>query len=167
MPPLNVGDKLPSGVKFGWVPNTDDDPTSCGRPQDYEADQEWKGKKVVLVSVPGAFTPGCQGRHLPPYIQHLGELKAKGVDVVAFIATNDAFVMSAWGKVNKVSGDDILFLSDTKTQFAKNHAWVMSPERNARWAMVIEKDGTVSYAGNETTPGQITESSVDAVLSKL
>jgi alkyl hydroperoxide reductase 1 len=49
-----------------------------------------------------------------------------------------------------------LFLSDTKTQFAKNHAWVLSPERNARWAMVIEKDGTVSYTGNDSTPGQIT-----------
>jgi peroxiredoxin len=82
---------------------------------------------VVLVSVPGkhccvlraiasadaiqtkgAFTPGCQARHLPPYIEHLGDLRDKGVDVVAFIATNDAFVMSAWGKVNKVIGDDIV-----------------------------------------------------------
>jgi alkyl hydroperoxide reductase 1 len=58
----------------------------------------------------GAFTPGCQARHLPPYIQHLGELKAKGVDIVAFIATNDAFVMSAWGKVNKVGDDKIVRL---------------------------------------------------------
>jgi alkyl hydroperoxide reductase 1 len=86
---------------------------------------EWKGKKVVIVSVPGksprlsreptadrhagAFTPGCQARHLPPYIQRLSELRAKGVDIVAFIATNDAFVMSAWGKVNKVVGDDIVW----------------------------------------------------------
>jgi peroxiredoxin len=65
----------------------------------------------VGTNVKGAFTPGCQARHLPPYIQHLSELRAKGVDIVAFIATNDAFVMSAWGKVNKVAGDDIVWLS--------------------------------------------------------
>jgi len=167
MAPLNVGDKFPEGVKFGWVPIVDDDPTICGRPQDYDASEEWKGKKVVIVSVPGAFTPGCQARHLPPYIQHLAELKSKGIDIVAFIATNDAFVMSAWGKVNKIHNDDILFLSDTKTQFGKNHAWVLSPERNARWAILVEKDGTISYTGVDNVPGQITESSAEKILGKL
>lgn len=56
----------------------------------------------------GAFTPGCQAYHLPPYIQKLKELQAKGVDIVAVIASNDGFVMQAWGKVNKVTGDDIV-----------------------------------------------------------
>lgn len=62
----------------------------------------------MLVSVPGAFTPGCQGSHIPPYIEKFSELKSKGVDKVAIIAFNDAFVMSAWGKVNNVKGDDIV-----------------------------------------------------------
>lgn len=106
-----------------WAPITDADPTACGRPQEYDASKEWAGKKVVLVSVPGAFTPGCQAHHLPPYIQKLGELKSKGVDVVAVIASNDSWVMNAWGKVNGVKGDDILFLSDTKTFFSKNYGW--------------------------------------------
>lgn len=106
-----------------WAPITDADPTACGRPQEYDASKEWAGKKVVLVSVPGAFTPGCQAFHLPPYIQKLGELKGKGVDVVAVIASNDSWVMNAWGKVNGVKGDDILFLSDTKTFFSKNYGW--------------------------------------------
>lgn len=102
----------------------------CGRPQEFDVNKEFAGKKVVLVSVPGmwplrvypysssnpsysqpviladatdsgAFTPGCQAFHVPPYIQKLDELKAKGVDAVAIIAFNDAFVMNAWGKVNK------------------------------------------------------------------
>jgi alkyl hydroperoxide reductase 1 len=117
--------------------------------------------------VPGAFTPGCQALHLPPYIQKLDELKSKGVDIVAVIATNDGWVMNAWGKVNHVKGDDILFLSDTKTGFGKNHGWSVSPERNGRFAIVVEKDGSVSYAEVEKGPGQVTVSGADAVLSKL
>ncbi|KAF2083589.1 AhpC/TSA family protein-like protein [Saccharata proteae CBS 121410] len=168
MAPLSVGDKFPSGVKFEWAPIVDEDPTACGRPQEYDADKEFKGKKVVIVSVPGAFTPGCQAYHLPPYIEKLGELKSKGVDIVAVIASNDAWVMNAWGKVNKAGGKDILFLSDTKTFFSKNHGWAAGMgDRNGRWAMVVEKDGTISYAENESNPSQVTVSGAEAVLSKL
>ena len=100
-------------TNFSWVPIIDSDPTNCGRPQEYDASKQWKGKKVVIVSVPGAFTPGCQANHLPPYLSKFDELKSKGVDQVAVIAYNDAFVMNAWGKVNKVSGDDIVRLVRT------------------------------------------------------
>jgi alkyl hydroperoxide reductase 1 len=62
--------------------------------------------KSLLIK--GAFTPGCQALHLPPYIQKIDELKSKGVDIVAVIASNDAWVMNAWGKVNKIKGDDIV-----------------------------------------------------------
>ncbi|KAF2404394.1 peroxiredoxin-2D [Trichodelitschia bisporula] len=165
MAPLKVGDKFPEDVAFTWVPVTDNDPTVCGMPQDYDASKEWAGKKVVLFSVPGAFTPGCQANHLPPYIKKLSEFKSKGVDIVAVIAFNDAWVMNAWAKVNGVQGDDILFLSDTKSFFAKNHAWSMG-ERNGRWAIVIDKDGTIQYAENEPGRG-VTVSGAEAVLSKL
>ena len=121
----------------------------------------------MLISVPGAFTPGCQAMHLPPYIQKLPELQSKGVDVVAVIASNDAWVMNAWGKVNRVKGDDLLFLSDTKTGFSKNYGWAASPDRNGRWAMIIESDGTIKYAEVEKGPGQVDVSSAEAVLSKL
>ncbi|KAF2666319.1 Redoxin [Microthyrium microscopicum] len=165
MAPLKAGDKFPSDVKFDWVPITDSDPTNCGRPQEYDASKQWAGKKVVLVSVPGAFTPGCQAFHLPPYISNRAKLSEKGVDIVAFIAYNDAWVMNAWGKVNKVTNDDVLFLGDTKSKFAENHAWTMG-ERNGRWAIVIEKDGSISYAEKE--PGQgVTVSGAEAVLSKI
>jgi len=168
MAPLKVGDKFPSDAKFEWAPITDADATACGRPQEYDASKEWQGKKVVLISVPGAFTPGCQAYHLPPYIEKIDELKKKGVDKVAVIASNDAWVMCAWGKVNKIANDDILMLSDTKSFFSKNHGWAAGMgDRNGRWAMVIEKDGTISYAENEQSPSQVTVSGADAVLSKL
>jgi alkyl hydroperoxide reductase 1 len=91
-----------------YVKVTDLDPTVCGVPIVYDADKEFAGKKVVIVSVPGAFTPTCQANHLPPYIKNIDNLHAKGVDVVAIIATNDAWVMNAWAKVNKVDRDDIV-----------------------------------------------------------
>ena len=85
------------------------------------------------------------------------------------IASNDAWVMCAWGKVNNIpTNDDIVMLSDTKTFFSKEHGWAAGMgDRNGRWAMIIEKDGTVSYAENEKSPAQVDVSGADAVLSKL
>jgi len=168
MAPLQVGDSFPEGVKFEWAPITESDPTVCGRPQEYDASKEWSGKKVVLFSVPGAFTPGCQARHLPPYIEKLDELKGKGVDIVAVIAFNDAWVMNAWGKVNGVKEDGILFLSDTKTFFSKEYGWQADAgDRTGRWAMIIDKDGKILYADNEKVAGAVDVSSAETVLSKL
>ncbi|KAK3699706.1 hypothetical protein LTR37_016311 [Vermiconidia calcicola] len=166
---INVGDKFPEGVKFEWAPIEGPDATVISMPQEYDADKEWKGKKVVLVSVPGAFTPGCQARHLPPYIGNLDKILQKGVDLVVVIASNDGWVMSAWGKVNGVSNsENILFLSDTKTQLAKQIGWMAGMgDRNGRWAMIIEKDGTISYAEQEKDPRQVTVSGADAILAKL
>lgn len=137
-------------------------------PQTYDASKEFAGKKVVLVSVPGAFTPGCQARHLPPYIENLDAISQKA-DLVVVIASNDAFVMAAWGKVNGVGDSSkILFMSDSKTFFAKEHGWMAGMgDRNGRWAMIIEKDGTVSYAENEKSPREVTVSGAEAVLAKL
>lgn len=130
--PLSVGDKLPTEVKFTYIPYTEEkaDVTACGMPIAYNAGKgmhisflyissstpcanripstEWQDKKVVLFSVPGAFTPGCSAKHLPGYIENLSKLKSKGVDIVACIAFNDAWVMSAWGKANGIKGDDIV-----------------------------------------------------------
>jgi alkyl hydroperoxide reductase 1 len=150
--------------------------------QEYDASKEWKGKKVVLVSVPGAFTPGCQARHLPPYIGNLEKILDKGVNLVAVMASNDGFVMSAWGKVNGVKDSErIIFLSDTKTQFAKQIGWMAGRgDRTGRWAstiadeqeflmsktfanrllpccvVIIEKDGTISYAEKEQDLREVT-----------
>ncbi len=119
-------------------------------PQNYDASKEWADKKVVLFAVPGAFTPGCSVRHLPPYIEKLQEIKGKGVDVVAVIAFNDAWVMSAWGKVNGVKNDDIFFMTDPEAKFSKSVGWNMG-ERTARYAMIIDH-GKIVYAEKE--PGR-------------
>ena len=129
-------------------------------PQEFDASSEFKDKKIVLVSVPGAFTPGCQARHIPPYLENLNKIVEKGVDLVVVIAYNDSWVMSAWGKVNGVTGDSkIKFMSDTKTQLSKANGWMAGMgERTGRWAMIIEKDGTISYAEQEDSPRQVTVS---------
>ncbi|WPG97612.1 AhpC/TSA family protein-like protein [Acrodontium crateriforme] len=168
MAPLKVGDKFPEGVVFEWAPITDADPTACGRPQPYDASKELKGKKFVIVSVPGAFTPGCQAFHIPPYVKNINAITSKGVDSVLVIASNDAWVMNAWGKVNGVSGEKLKFVSDTKSFFSKNHGWDAGMgDRNGRWAMVVEADGTISYAENEKSPGEVQVSSAETVLGKL
>lgn len=118
-----------------------------GIPVNYDASKEWANKKVVLFAVPGAFTPGCSVRHLPGYIEKLEEIRGKAVDVVAVIAFNDAFVMSAWGKANGIKDDDIFFFSDPDSKFSKSIGWNMG-ERAARYAMIIDK-GTVVYAERE------------------
>jgi alkyl hydroperoxide reductase 1 len=118
-----------------------------GIPTNYNASKEWADKKVVLFAVPGAFTPGCSVRHLPGYIEKLEEIKGKSVDVVAVIAFNDAFVMSAWGKANGIKNEDILFLSDPESKFSKGLGWNMG-ERSARYAIIIDK-GKVVYAEKE------------------
>ncbi|GAB1727855.1 hypothetical protein KC343_g843 [Hortaea werneckii] len=169
MPPLKAGDKFPDGVVFSYAPIENDDAKACSMPAPFKASEEFKGKKVVIVSVPGAFTPGCQAFHVPPYIENLNKIADKGVDMVVVIASNDAFVMSAWGKVNGVKPDSKLkFMSDSESFFSKNHGWDAGMgDRNGRWAMIIEKDGTVSYAENESNPRQVTVSGAEAVLSKL
>lgn len=110
MAELKVGDTFPEGVSFSYVPVSSDnsDITSCGIPQKYDASKEFKNKKVVLVSVPGAFTPTCQVSHIPSYINNKEKLKAQGVDQVVVVAFNDAWVMSAWGKANGVKDDFIV-----------------------------------------------------------
>nr|XP_036587234.1 peroxisomal matrix protein [Colletotrichum truncatum]KAF6797965.1 peroxisomal matrix protein [Colletotrichum truncatum] len=134
-------------------------------PINYDASAEWANKKVVVFAVPGAFTPGCSARHLPGYIEKLGELKAKGADVVACIAYNDPFVMSAWSKANNIKNDDILFLSDTELAFSKKLGWTLG-ERTARYALIIDH-GKITYAQKEEAPKEVSVSGADAVLAKL
>ncbi|MCJ1363724.1 Peroxiredoxin Asp f3 [Acarospora aff. strigata] len=166
MTALKPGDSFPDGVVFSYVPYTEDkdDITSCGIPQNYNASKEWADKKVVLFAVPGAFTPGCSARHLPGYIENLSKIKSKGVDVVAVIAFNDAWVMSAWGKANKIKGDDILFMTDPDAKFSSSIGWTQG-SRTARYAMVIDH-GKVVYAEKEPG-GDVTVSGAEAVLAKL
>ena len=98
---------------YSYVPYTEEkgDITACGIPINYYASKQWADKKVVLFALPGAFTPVCSANHVPEYKEKLPEIREKGVDVVAVLAYNDAFVMSAWGKANGVKNDDIVRIS--------------------------------------------------------
>ncbi|KAJ5612082.1 hypothetical protein N7510_005276 [Penicillium lagena] len=189
MTTLKPGDQFPSDVVFKYIPWSEEsgDMNACGIPINYNASKEWADKKVVLFSVPGAFTPTCSVNHMPGYIKNLPQLRQKGVDIVAVLAFNDPFVMSAWGKANKVHGDDIvskplsffqvtnshlsisrqLFLSDPDAQFSKSIGWADSASgRTGRYAIVVDH-GKVSYAQIETEKGAVKKSGADAVLASL
>ncbi|KAH8692608.1 putative allergen [Talaromyces proteolyticus] len=169
MPVLKPGDSFPPDVVFSHIPYTEEkgEITACGIPVSYNASKEWADKKVVLFSVPGAFTPTCSVSHLPGYIQNLPQFKAKGVDIVAVVAFNDAFVMSAWGKANRVNDDSILFLSDPDAKFSKTIDWADDASgRTKRYALVIDH-GKVTYADIETERGSLQKSGADTVLASL
>jgi alkyl hydroperoxide reductase 1 len=123
MSALKAGDKFPDGVTFGFIRPTPEkaDITACGLPEKLDASKEFADKKVVLVSVPGAFTPTCQVDHVSGYIAKLDALKKAGADSVIFIAYNDPFVMSAWGKANGITDDRIVsagFPPSSSTSFS-------------------------------------------------
>jgi len=164
---LQPGDSFPEGVVFDWIKPSPEkqDVLACGLPTKYNASEEFKTKKAVLVAVPGAFTPTCQEKHVVSYIADLGKIKAKGVEEVVIVASNDAFVMSAWGKANGVLDDSILFVSDTDAAFAKSIGWNRG-ERSARYAIIVDH-GKVLYAKTDSTPGSIANSGAGAVLAHL
>src|ERR1700756_617304 len=106
---IKAGDKMPAGT---FKTKTKDGI------QDVTTDQLFKGKTVVLFSVPGAFTPTCDAKHLPGFVQLADQIRAKGVDTIACMAVNDVFVMSAWGKAQGV-GDKVLMLADGNGEYSK------------------------------------------------
>ncbi|KAK0613062.1 putative peroxisomal membrane protein [Bombardia bombarda] len=163
---LKAGDSFPEGVTFTYVAPTGElDVLACGLGIKYDASKEFANKKVVVVSVPGAFTPTCQEQHLPSYKANLDRLKAKGVDQVIFIAFNDHWVMSAWGKANGVRDDSILFMSDPNAEFSNKIGWKKG-DRTARYAIVVDH-GKVVYADLDDVPGSIANSGAEGVLAKL
>merc|ERR1712048_598430 len=165
---INAGDAFPSDVVFSYIPWSEDkgEITSCGIPINYHASKEWADKKVILFALPGAFTPVCSANHVPEYIEKLPEIRKKGVDVVAVLAYNDAFVMSAWGKANQVTNDDILFLSDPQAKFSKSIGWADDEGRTGRYAIVIDH-GKVTYAAREPSMNHLEFSRAEHVLNQL
>ena len=126
------------------------------------------GKKVVLFAVPGAFTPTCSEAHLPGYVVLADKFQAKGVDLIACVAVNDAFVMKAWGEVHNAS--ELLMLGDGDASFTNALGLTMDTEgfggiRSQRYAMVIE-DGVVTLLNVEAA-GEFAVSSAETVLAAL
>jgi peroxiredoxin len=158
---IKVGDKLPS-VTLKYM-NKDGMQTAT-------TDDLFKGKKAILFGLPGAFTPTCSAKHLPGFVTHADELKKKGVDVIACLSVNDAFVMDAWGKA-QTAGEKVLMLADGNADFAKAVGLTMDGTgygmglRTSRWAMVLE-DGKVKTL-NVEAPGAFEVSSAEAVMKAL
>ena len=158
---VSVGDKIPL-VTLKTM-------TAEG-PKELNTGEIFAGKKVVLFGLPGAFTPTCSAKHLPGFIEKFDALAAKGVDTIACISVNDAFVMGAWGKAQE-AGEKVLMLADGHADFAKAmgldadfSAYGMGT-RSKRFALVAE-DGVVKIL-NVEAPGQFEVSSADYVLNQL
>jgi len=158
---ISAGERMPDGA-FGVM-------TDAG-PGAISANELFAGKKVVLVSVPGAFTPTCSMNHLPGFIERAAELKARGVDTIACMAVNDVFVMDAWGK-DRGAGDDIVMLADGNGDYAKALGLEMDATgfgmgmRGQRFAIVVD-DGVATHVGVEA-PGQFEVSKAEAILEAL
>ncbi|MEN9682756.1 MAG: hypothetical protein RLZZ427_507 [Pseudomonadota bacterium] len=157
---IAVGDKLPD-VKL--VKATENGPEAV-QSADY-----FKGKRVALFSVPGAFTPTCSAKHLPGYVEHAADLKAKGIDEIACTAVNDPFVMGAWGKAS--GSADVSMLADGNADFAKALGLTMDGSgfglgtRGQRFSMVVN-DGVVEQLHVEA-PGEFKVSAADYMIDQL
>lgn len=158
---IKVGDRLPAGTLKTM--------TKDG-PQNLTTDQLLKGKTVVLFSVPGAFTPTCDAKHLPGFVEQAAAFKSKGVDTLACMAVNDVFVMNAWGKHANVA-DNVLMLADGNGEYAKALGLEMDASgfgmglRGKRFA-IVAKDGVVTQLHVEA-PGEFKVSSAEHVLGQL
>jgi glutaredoxin/glutathione-dependent peroxiredoxin len=158
---IAVGDKIPS-AKLKTM-------TAEG-PKDISTDEIFNGKKVILFAVPGAFTPTCSAKHLPGFVEKAGDIKSKGVDTVACLAVNDAFVMGAWGKAQN-TGEKVLMLADGAAAFTKQLGLDLDLTgpgmgvRSKRYAMLVD-NGTVK-ALNVEAPGAFEVSSAEAMMKAL
>ena len=140
-------------------------------PSEITAQELFKGKKAVLFAVPGAFTPTCHATHLPGFLGHAADFKAKGVDLIACTAVNDVFVLNAWAKASGAD-KEITFLADGNGDFAKSIGLEMDGSpigfgiRSKRYAMLLE-DGVVKALHIEEKPGVAQESSAGRLLAGL
>jgi peroxiredoxin len=158
---IKAGEKMPEG---SFMQMTKDGP------QKLTSEQLFAGKTVVLFSVPGAFTPTCDAKHLPGFVELADSIKAKGVDTIACTAVNDVFVMNAWGKHGNV-GDKILMLADGNGAYAKALGLEFDGTkfgmgvRGQRFAIIV-KNGVASQVDVEK-PGEFKVSAAEHVLTQL
>ena len=159
---IAVGDSLPQAT---FRVMTADGPAAK------TTDDVFKGRKVVLFAVPGAFTPTCHKNHLPGFVTHADQITAKGVDAIAVTSVNDVFVMDAWSKASGAQGK-IEFLADGNGDFAKALGLSMDGSgfglgtRSKRYSMIVE-DGVVRALNVEEVAGKAEVSSADNLLKAL
>jgi peroxiredoxin len=158
---IQTGDPIPSATLMK---------AGSEGPEPIETRDYFAGRKVALFSVPGAFTPTCSARHLPGFVERADALKAKGVDEVACVAVNDAFVLQAWAQQAGAEGK-VTMLADGNGDFAKALGLTMDGSkfgmgtRGQRWSAIVD-DGKVAQL-NVEEPGAFTVSSADYLLNAL
>ncbi|HEY0113176.1 MAG TPA: peroxiredoxin [Allosphingosinicella sp.] len=158
---INVGDRLPKATLVKATPDG---------PQPVDSEEFFRGRRVAVFSVPGAFTPTCSARHLPGFIEKADDIKAKGIDEIACVAVNDAFVMQAWAEQAGAS-DQVTMLADGNGDFARGVGLTMDGskfgmgERGQRWSAIVN-DGTVEQL-NVEEPGSFNVSSADYLVERL
>jgi peroxiredoxin len=158
---IKVGDKVPSSTFKVLSPEG---------PKDMTTDELFGGKKVAFFAVPGAFTPTCSQRHLPGYIDKAAALKAKGVDTIACVSVNDAFVMGAWGK-SQSGGDNVVMLADGNGDFARAIDLELDAtraglgKRSQRYSMLV--DNGIVKALHVEAPGKFEVSDAETMLKDL
>ena len=159
---INAGDKIPSV--------TIKQATAEG-PKDVDPAALFAGKNVVMFSLPGAFTPTCSKEHLPGYVARYDELRAKGIDLIACLSVNDAFVMKAWAEEHEALGK-IVMLSDGNATFTKalgldfDGSGFGLGTRSKRYAMLVD-NGVVKILNIEESPGVMEVSGADRILAAL
>jgi peroxiredoxin len=158
---VKVGDRVPSATLRYKAPDGIKSVTT---------DELFKGKKVVVFALPGAFTPTCSAKHVPGFVSNHGQLKGKGVDQVLCVSVNDAFVMDAWSKDQRAD-DKVMMLADGNGEFTKAMGLTLDArgaglgERSQRYAMVVD-DGVIKTL-NVEKPGAFEVSSAEAILKAL
>ena len=161
--PIKVGDKLP---------NTTFRVMTAEGPKPKTTDEVFKGRKIVLFAVPGAFTPTCHRNHLPGFINNADTIKAKGVDGIAVTAVNDVFVMDAWRRASDAEGKIDLFLADGNGDFSKAVGLEVDDSdkgrgiRSSRYSMIVE-DGVVTSLNIEDGPGKAEISGAENLMKQL
>jgi glutaredoxin/glutathione-dependent peroxiredoxin len=159
---IKVGDKLPSVTLRQVTPEG---------PKEVATDDFFRGKKVALFAVPGAFTPACSQRHLPGYVDKASDIKGKGVDEVACVAVNDPAVMTAWGKDQRAEGK-VTMLADGSGDFVRALGLELDLTkaglgmRSKRYSMLVD-NGIVKSLNIEEQPGQVDVSSAETMLRAL
>ncbi len=158
---IKIGDKVPSATLMQM---------KDGKPQPVSTDELFRGRKIALFALPGAFTPTCSAKHLPGFVQNSQELKSKGVDAVACVSVNDAFVMGAWGE-HQGTGDKVMMLADGNGDFTRALGLEMDAskygmgKRSQRFSMIVD-DGVVKQL-NVEEPGAYSVSSAEHMLQQV
>jgi glutaredoxin/glutathione-dependent peroxiredoxin len=158
---IKVGDKIPSATLMQM---------KDGGPKPVTTSELFDGKKVVLFALPGAFTPTCSAKHLPGFIQNADAIHQKGVDTIACLSVNDAFVMGAWGE-SQGAGSKVVMLADGNGDFTRQLGLEMDAtkfgmgQRSKRYAMIV--DNGVVTALNVEEPGAFAVSSAEHVINQL